>query len=77
MPAPPARWRAPTVPPPAIELPATIEVTFLTSDMAEMSTWIRGVERAATRVVTVTDDDPLRLYRTFVTLVSLTRSLVE
>jgi D-amino peptidase len=69
--------RAQTVPPPAIDLPATIEVTFLTSDMAEMSTWIRGVERAGAREVTVTDDDPLRLYRTFVTLISLTRSIVE
>jgi D-amino peptidase len=45
--------------------------------MAEMSTWIRGVERAGARVVTITDDEPLRLYRTFVTIISLTRSIVE
>jgi D-amino peptidase len=63
--------------PPAIALPATLEVTFLTADMADMATWIRGVERTDTRSVTVTDEDPLRLYRTFVTLVSLTRSIVE
>jgi D-aminopeptidase len=44
----------------AIELPATLPVTFLTADMAEMSTWIRGV---GARVVTITDDEPLRLYR--------------
>lgn len=69
--------RAKSLWPPAIDLPATIEITFLTSDMAEMSTWIRGVERTAAKVVTVTDDDPLRLYRTFVTVVSLTRSIVE
>ena len=69
--------RAREISPPAIELPATLEVTFLTADMAEMSTWIRGVERAAARVVTSTDDDPLRLYRTFVTIISLTRSIVE
>jgi D-amino peptidase len=38
---------------------------------------IRGVERAGARVVTITDDEPLRLYRTFVTIISLTRSIVE
>jgi D-amino peptidase len=63
--------------PPAVKLPATLEVTFLTADMAEMATWVRGVERAGPRSATVTDDDPLRLYRTFVTLVALTRSIVE
>jgi D-amino peptidase len=69
--------RAPSMSPPAIDLPATIEITFLTADMAEMATWIRGVERAGARTVIVTDDDPLRLYRTFVTIISLTRSIVE
>jgi D-amino peptidase len=63
--------------PPAIDLPATLEATFLTSDMAEMATWIRGVHRASTRTVSVTDDDPLRLYRTFVTIIALTRLIVE
>jgi D-amino peptidase len=62
---------------PAIDLPATLEITFLTSDMAEMATWIRGVDRAATRTITVSDDDPLRLYRTFVTIIALTRSIVD
>ncbi len=69
--------RAVTVPPPAVELPATVQVTFLTADMAEMATWIRGVERVDARTVSVTDDDPLRLYRTFVTAVILTRSIAE
>jgi len=69
--------RAHEMSPPAIELPAKLEVTFLTADMAEMSTWIRGVERAGARAVTITDDEPLRLYRTFVTIISLTRSIVE
>lgn len=68
---------AATASPPAIELPATIEVVFLTADMAEMATWIRGVERTATRTVAATDGDPLRLYRTFVTIINLTRSIVE
>ena len=69
--------RATAISPPAIKLPATLDVTFLTADMAEMATWIRGVERADVRVVTITDDEPLRLYRTFVTIISLTRSIVE
>lgn len=69
--------RAGSIALPAIELPATIEITFLTSDMAEMASWIRGVERTAARVVTARDDDPLRLFRTFVTIVALTRSIVE
>jgi D-amino peptidase len=69
--------RAKSVSLPRIELPATIEITFLTADMAEMSTWIRGVERSGSRAVSVTDDDPLRLYRAFVTIIALTRSIVE
>ncbi len=69
--------RATAISPPAIKLPATLDVTFLTADMAEMATWIRGVERADVRVVTITDDEPLRLYRAFVTIISLTRSIVE
>jgi D-amino peptidase len=63
--------------PPAVKLPANLEVTFLAADMAEMATWVRAVERAGPRSVTVTDEDPRRLYRTFVTLVALTRSIVE
>jgi D-amino peptidase len=62
---------------PAIDLPATLDVTFLTADMAEMATWIRGVQRAGTRTATITDADPLSLYRAFVTIIALTRSIVE
>jgi D-amino peptidase len=69
--------RAETLSPPTIDLPATVDITFLTSDMAEMATWIRGVERTGSRTVGVTDESPLRLYRTFVTIITLTRSIVE
>ncbi len=69
--------KAARVPPPEIELPATLEVTFLTADMAEMATWVRGVQRTGARAVAATDEEPLNLYRTFVTLVSLTRAIVE
>src|SRR5215510_8256944 len=62
---------------PVIHLPATFEVTLLSPDMAEQATWLRGVERLTSTIVSFSDDDPLRLYRTFMTLVFLTRSLVE
>jgi D-amino peptidase len=56
-----------------------IEVTFLTADMAEMAAWLRGVELVAEqpRTVAFSGDDTLQLFRTFVTLVMLTRALVE
>ena len=62
---------------PKISLPATVEIELLSPDMAEQATWIHGVTRLDGRTVSVTDDDPLRLFRTFMTLVFLTRSLVE
>ena len=58
---------------------ATVELTFLTADMAEMSAWVRGVELVpgAARTVRFSGDNMLDLFRTFVTLVMLTRGLVE
>jgi D-amino peptidase len=63
--------------PPSITMPATVEIEFLSPDMAEQATWIRGVARVDDRTVAVVEDDPLRLYGAFITLVYLTRSLVE
>jgi D-amino peptidase len=63
--------------PPAIELPATLEVTFRNPDLAEMATWLTGVTRSGTRTVSIVDDDPVRLYRTFVTAIFLTRGIAE
>ncbi|MGY1650866.1 M55 family metallopeptidase [Geodermatophilus sp. SYSU D01119] len=62
---------------PAIELPATLEVTFRNADLAEMATRIVGVRRAGTLAVTITGADPVELYRTFVTVVLLTRGIAE
>lgn len=58
---------------------STLELTFLTADMAEMAAWVRGVELVAgsTRTVRFSGQDKLALFRTFVTLVMLTRNLVE
>ncbi|SDT32935.1 D-amino peptidase [Friedmanniella luteola] len=63
--------------PPQIALPATLEILFQNGDFAEMATWVAGVERVDARTVQVTGDDPVRLFRTFVTIVMLTRSIVE
>ena len=34
---------------PAISLPATLEVRMQTADMAEVASWVRGVERTGVR----------------------------
>jgi D-amino peptidase len=43
--------------------------------MAEAATAIRGVVRSSPRSISVKDDDPLQLYRSFVTIVALTRGV--
>ena len=65
--------------PPPFEQPVHIEVTFLTADMAESATWLRGVELVSgqTRTVAFAGSDTLALFRTFVTMIQLTRALVE
>jgi D-amino peptidase len=63
--------------PPAISLPARLDVTLLTADMAEMATWVGGVQRTDIRAVRIESDDPLALYRRFVTVVALTRTIAE
>ncbi|HEU5369731.1 MAG TPA: M55 family metallopeptidase [Ktedonobacterales bacterium] len=65
--------------PPAFEQPVRVEVTFLTADMAESAAWLRGVEVVAgqSRTVAFEGTDTLALFRTFVTMIQLTRALVE
>jgi len=65
--------------PPQFVSPIRIEVTFLTADMAESAMWLRGVERSEdqTRTVIFEGTDPMALFRTFVTIIQLTRALVE
>lgn len=62
---------------PTLEQPVKLDVTFLVADMAEMATWIRGVEQTGPRTVVLTNDSLLDLYRAFVAVVTLTRSLVD
>jgi len=63
--------------PPEFTRPVSLEVTFLVADMAEMALWVRGVERVGSRTVAISSEDLLDLYRMFVTVVTLTRSLVD
>jgi D-amino peptidase len=58
---------------PAIDLPATISMSFQTSDQAELASWIAGVERTDVRSCTIKGNDPLALYRAFVGVCYLTR----
>ena len=63
--------------PPPIELPAHLEVDWLTADMAEMATSVGGIERRAARTVEIRGDDPLGIFRGFVAAIAITRSIVE
>jgi D-amino peptidase len=62
---------------PAIDLPATIEVQLTTADYAELGTWLPNVERTGPRSLRLTDAEPLRLYRTWVALMAITRAIRE
>lgn len=69
-----------------IDLPAELSVRMRNPDLAEMATWLERVEPDGATgpgatpdptVVRLRDTDPLRLYRTFITLVLLTRGIAE
>ncbi len=53
--------------------PVTLDISVTNSDVAEVASWIQRVERTDTRSIRLHDDDLLRLFRTFVTVVLLTR----
>jgi D-amino peptidase len=67
------RVAADVVRPPRIARPATLELDLQTGDMAEVASWVRGVERLAERTVGIRDDDLLRLYSAFVAVTYITR----
>ena len=58
---------------PAIALPATLEVHVQTADMAELASWVRGVERTGVRTVSIRGEDPLEVFRAFVGMTYITR----
>jgi D-amino peptidase len=61
------------IPPPDIALPARLDVEVQTADMAQVASWVKGVERTGTRHVTIQGDDPLGVFRSFVALTYITR----
>jgi D-amino peptidase len=63
--------------PPQFKQPVSLDITFLVADMAEMALWVRGVEPVAPRTVRIVGENTLDLYRSFVTVVTLTRALVD
>jgi D-amino peptidase len=63
--------------PVAIELPATLSISFRTSDYAQLAERVSGVKRTGDLEATITGSDPLELYRTFITVVLLCRGLTE
>ena len=62
-----------------LDLPAELTVRMRNPDLAEMATWLERVEadKQDPTVVRLADTDPIRLYRTFITLVMLTRGIAE
>jgi D-amino peptidase len=59
--------------PPHVELPATLSVEMQTADMAEVASWVKGVERSGTRSVTITGDSGGAVFDAFVALTYITR----
>ncbi len=64
---------ASAIAPPAIASPARLDIDFQTSDMAEIATWVKGVERTAERSARISGTDLLQAYRSFVAVSYITR----
>lgn len=61
------------IPHPSLTAPYRLEVDVQTADMAEVATWVKGVERADARTVSISGGDPMAVYRSFVALTYITR----
>jgi D-amino peptidase len=62
---------------PTITQPAELTVRFHGNQFAELASVLRGVEQLDDRVVAIRNDDPLALFRTFITAVFLSRGVSE
>lgn len=58
----------------AITFPASVDVDCQTADMAEVASWVKGVERLGTRTVRIGADDGLSMHRAFVALTYITQA---
>lgn len=56
-----------------ITAPATLELDVATADMADVATWIGGVDRIATRTIAISGDDLLSVFTRFVAVNYITR----
>jgi D-amino peptidase len=65
--------RVSAIPLPDIALPARLDVQVQTADMAEVASWVKGVERTGTRTVRVEGGDPVAVFRSFVGVTYITR----
>jgi D-amino peptidase len=66
-----------TATPPAFESPTTLGISFRSSDYCELAARIAGVSRTGDLTATITSEDPLWMFQTFITVVLLCRGLVE
>ena len=60
-----------------IDLPAEFAITFRTTDYADLAERVNGVERTGDLHARIVGNDPLEIYRTFITIVLLCRGLSE
>lgn len=58
---------------PGLPHPSTLELELQTGDMALVATWAKGVERSGERSVTISGDDLLKIYESFVAVTYITR----
>lgn len=59
--------------PPGIDMPATLELDLQTADMAEVASWVKGVERTDTRTVRIAGTSGVAMFQSFVALTYITR----
>jgi D-amino peptidase len=62
-----------SVPLPGIRRPATLELDLGTADLAEVATWVGGVDRSGQRQVTIAGADLLSIFTRFVAVSYITR----
>jgi D-amino peptidase len=57
----------------SIDSPVRLELDHHTGDMAEVATWVDGVERIGERTVLITGDDLVGVFQRFVAVTYITR----
>lgn len=59
--------------PPQLEIPVNLELDTQTSDMAQVASWVGGVDLVAERTVSIKGDDLLDVFKKFVAVNYITR----